>query len=120
MKIQLLKIPQESISEYNLNSSVQKGWVYFEISCGCYGLPQTGILANKQLILRLGKEGYYEAITTPGLWRHKWRPIQFCLIVDDFGVEYFGKHHVDHLAKIYKNITISPKIGKQRNMLVLI
>ena len=26
---------------------------------------------------RLEKEGYYEARTTPGLWRHKWRPINF-------------------------------------------
>jgi hypothetical protein len=46
---------------------------------------------------RLLAEGYYEAESTPGLWRHKWRPIQFCLIVDDFGVEYVGIEHFDHL-----------------------
>ena len=43
-----------------------------------------------------------------GLWRHKWRPIQLCLIVDDFGVEYVGKQHADHLSTIlkkYHNIT---------------
>ena len=54
------------------------------------------------------KEGYYEAINKTGLWRQKWRPTKFCLIVDDFGVEYFGKQHADHLAKIlkkYHNIT---------------
>ena len=47
-------------------------------------------------------------MTTSGLWRHKWRPIQLCLIVYDFGVEYFGKQHADHLATIlqkYHNIT---------------
>ena len=44
VKIKLLKIPQEFITEYNLNSSVHKGWVYFEIRCGYYGLPQNGIL----------------------------------------------------------------------------
>ena len=36
------------------------------------------------------------------------RPIQFCLVIDDFGVEYIGKQHADHLAKIlkkYHNIT---------------
>ena len=102
------KIPQEFIAEYNLTRLVHKGWIYFEIRCGCYGLPQSGMLANKQLILRLEKEGYYEARTTPGLWRHKWRPIQFCLVVDDFGVKYVGKQHADHLAKIlkkYQNIT---------------
>ena len=56
----------------------------------------------------LEKEGYYEARITPGLWRHKWKPIQFCLLVDDFGVEYVGKQHTEHLATIYKkyyNIT---------------
>jgi hypothetical protein len=34
---------------------------------------------------------------TPGLWKHKWRPIQFCLIVDNFGVEYVGIKHFNHL-----------------------
>ena len=67
VKIQLSKIPQEFIKEYNLNSSSHKVWVYFEIRRGCYGPPQYGILANKQLRLRLEKEGYYEARNTPGL-----------------------------------------------------
>ena len=102
VKIKISKITQEFINEYNLNSSAQKGWVCFEISCGCYGLPQSGILASKQLKLRLEKDGYYEAITTPGLWRHKWIPIQLCLIVYDFDVEYVGKQHADHLATILK------------------
>ena len=65
--------------------------------------------------MRLEKEGYYESHTTPGLWRHKWRPIQFCLIVDDFGVEYVGKQHSDHLATILKkdhNITEDLEVKK--------
>ena len=87
---------------------MHKGWVYFEICRGCYGLPQSGMLANRQHRERLEKEGYYEARTTPGLCRHKRIPIQFCLVVDDFGVEYVGKQHADHLATIlkkYHNIT---------------
>ena len=87
---------------------MHKGWIYFGFRRDCYGLRQYVILANKQLRLRLEKEGYYEARTTLGLWRHKWRPIQFCLIVDDFGVEYVGKEHAYHLATIlkkYHNIT---------------
>ena len=47
-------------------------------------------------------EGYYEALTTPGLWKHKWRPIQFCLLVDDFGVEYVGLEHFNHLLTLLK------------------
>ena len=108
VKIQLSKIPQEFIAEYNLTSLMHKGWIYFEICRGCYGLPQSVLLANKQLRLRLEKEGYYESRTNPGLWRHKWIPIQFCLVVDDFGVECVGEKHADHLATIlkkYHNIT---------------
>ena len=66
------------------------------------------MLANKQLRLRLEKEGYYEVRNTPGLWRHKWRPIRFCLVVDNFGIKYVRKQHADNLATIlekYHNIT---------------
>ena len=100
VKIQLLKIPQAFIDEYELTKFSHYGWIYFEIRRGCYGLPQSGILANKKLRIILEKEGYYEARTTPCLWRHIWRPIQLCLIADDFGVEYVGKQHADHLATV--------------------
>ena len=94
---------------------MHKCWVYFEILRGCYGLSQSEILSSKQLILRLKKEGYYEARITPGLWRHKWIPIQNCVILDDFGVEYVGKQHAYHLPTILKKITISQKIGRAKN-----
>ena len=67
VKIQLSKIPEELIKEYNPTSLVHKGWIYLEIRRGCYGLPQSGMLENKQLRLRLEKEGYYESRTSPGL-----------------------------------------------------
>ena len=86
VKIQLSKIPQGFIDEYDLTKFAHKGWVYFEIRRACYGLPQLGILVNKKLRIQSEKEGYYEARTTPGLWRHKWKPIQLFLILDDFGV----------------------------------
>ena len=94
---------------------MHKGWVYFEIRQGCYGLQQSGMLANRQLRERSEKEGYYEVITNPGLWIHKWRPIQFCLVVDYFGVEYVGKQHADHLETIlkkYHNITEDWEVKK--------
>jgi hypothetical protein len=47
-------------------------------------------------------EGYYEAASTPGLWCHKWRPIQFCLLVDNFGVEYVEIQHFNHLLDLLK------------------
>ena len=75
--IKLSDIPQEFIDEYDLNEADQHGWIYFEILRGCYGLPQSGRLANDLLRTRLEKADYYESATTPGLWCHKWRPIQF-------------------------------------------
>ena len=65
-----------------------------------YGLPQSGRLANKQNTKFLEPERYYEVIHTPGLWRHKTPPIQFTLVVDNFGVKYVGKEHADHLLRI--------------------
>ena len=81
---------------------MHNGWVYFEIGKGCYGLPEAGRLPNDQLRERLAVAGYYEAISTPGLWKHVWRPIQLVLIVDDFAVEYVGKQHAQHLADTLK------------------
>jgi hypothetical protein len=50
----------------------------------------------------LEAEGFYEAASTPGLWCHKWSPIQFCLIVDNFGIEYVGLEHFNYLLNILK------------------
>ena len=38
----------------------------------------------------------------PGLWKHDTRPIQFTLVVDNFGVKYVGKKHVHHLQRVLK------------------
>ena len=99
VRIKFLDIPQEFIEEYDLSKSSQNGWIYFEILRGCYGLPQSGRLANDLLRTVLNKTGYYEAATTPGLWSHQWRPVQFVLLVDDFGIKYIDKEHTLHLLK---------------------
>jgi len=36
----------------------------------------------------------------PGQWKHTTRPISFTLVVDDFGVKYVGKEHVEHLMTV--------------------
>ena len=58
------------------------------------------MLSNNLLEQRLSKAGYYQCPTTTCIWRHKWRLILFCLIVDDLGIEYVGKRHADHLCNI--------------------
>ena len=64
-----------------------------------YGLPQAGMLANKLLKHLLAKHGYYEVCHTPGYWCHTWRPIDFTLVVDDFGVGYENNEHTLHLLQ---------------------
>ena len=66
-RIKLSVIPQKIIDEYNLLDYEHNGWIYFDIARGCYGLPQSGRLANDLLCKRLNTEGYVEASTTPGL-----------------------------------------------------
>jgi len=97
MRMPIDLIPKEFIDAYDLLPKVKNGYVYMEIMRGMYGLPQAGILANKLLKQRLEPHGYYEVAHTPGLYRHKWRPISFTLVVDDFGIKYVGKEHADHL-----------------------
>ncbi len=100
--IKIADILAEFIEKYNLQSCNHDGWIYFEICQGCYGLPQAGILTHDLLQSCLLAEGYYQADSTPGLWHHKWCPIQFCLIVDDFGVKYVGIEHFAHLHDVLK------------------
>jgi hypothetical protein len=47
----------------------------------------------------LAKQGYIPSKFTPGLFTHKTRSIAFSLVVDDFGVRYERKEHMDHLVK---------------------
>ena len=71
-----------------------------------YGLPSAGGLAYNLLKQRLSKYGYYETNTTPGLWKHTFRPVHFTLIVDDFRIKFTNiknvMHLIDTLKKFYE------------------
>jgi hypothetical protein len=97
MRIPVNQIPTAIFEAYNLQELVHNGHVYVEIRKGMYGLPQAGILANKQLLPHLASHGYHPCPHTHGLFTHIERPIAFSLIVDDFGVKYVGKEHAQHL-----------------------
>jgi hypothetical protein len=47
----------------------------------------------------LNQEGYYQSQTVPGLWKHKTKPIQFVLAVNNFGIKYINKDDLDHLIR---------------------
>ena len=97
-KIKLTDIPDEVINEYKLNQlATSDGWVYVKVTRAMYGLPQAGSLGQDQLEQRLNQEGYFQSQTVPGLWKHNKKPIQFVLVVDDFGIKYINKADLDHL-----------------------
>ena len=102
--IKLSNILQEIIDEYNLTTHTCYGWFYFDIIRGCYGLTQARKLVNDLLRVYLNKDDYYEAATTPGIWRHKWCPIIFDLIVYDFGIQYVGESHSQHQLHTHQEL----------------
>ena len=101
MKMKLTNFPEEIVELYDLkNKATDDGYVYAEVRKGMYCLPQAGILAQTLLEKRLNAEGYSQSKITPGFWTHKWRPICFTLVVDDFGVKHAGEEHAKHLLSI--------------------
>ena len=57
--IHVIDIPDEIIKEYKLKEKTDaKGAVYILANRGIYGLPHSGLLANKILEKRLNKCGY--------------------------------------------------------------
>ena len=97
MRISLKLIPQAIIDEYNLQAYEHKGYIYFQVDIGLYGLVQAGKLAYDQLLKRLTAADFYPAPHSPGLFLHTTRPISFTLCVDDFGIKYINKADIDFL-----------------------
>ena len=97
MRMPIRLIPPAFIDAYDLSSKIHNGFLYMEIRKGMYGLPQSGIIANKLLRKRLRPHGYFEVTNTPGLWKHQTRPTTFTLVVDDFGIKYVGDENAQHL-----------------------
>jgi hypothetical protein len=100
-------MPDNVIEQYKLNNIITPDdHIHCEIQKGMYGLPQVGIIVQELLADSLRQHGYTQSKTTPGLWLHETRPIQFSLVVDDFGVKYLGKENALHLLntiqKYYK------------------
>jgi hypothetical protein len=61
--------------------------------------PGTRILIheNERLVKHLAKYGYFPTRRTDGFWCHITRPLQLCLVVNDFGVKLVVCQHAEHL-----------------------
>ena len=95
-------IPDKIKNKCKLHEKVIDGWVYFNVMQGMYGLPQAGSNSHDELEEHLNKEGYYKSPLVPALWKHKTRLTQFVLIFNDFGIKYFTKDNLVHLADTLK------------------
>ena len=100
MKMPITIFPQHVKEEYNLLEKVYKGCVWIDIRISIYGLPQYGKIANEYLRKKISPHVYYEVKHTPGLWKHILRPIQFTLVVVDFGVKYTRRKYAEHLLGV--------------------
>jgi hypothetical protein len=59
MRIPVTTIPADVYpSLYDLAPLVHNGYIYIEIQCGMYGLPQAGGIANDALLPLLAAHGY--------------------------------------------------------------
>ena len=80
-----------------------------------YVIPQSGLHVNDPLENILNKRGYRKTKLLPGLWKHNWRPVQFTVVVDDFGVKYVGKEHALQLKQtIEDNYTVTSEWDGRR------
>jgi hypothetical protein len=104
MRIPVRDIPDSIMKQYNLLPLVKNDHVMVEIRKGMYGLPQAGIIANTRLVAHLATHGYHQAQHTAGLFTHATRPVTFCLTVDDFGIQYTGAEHAQHLFDTLRQI----------------
>jgi hypothetical protein len=97
VQIPVIVVPEDILTEYNLHTLIHNVYLYVEVRKGIYGLPQVGLFASILRAKRLAKNGCSPVPHTHVLWTHKWRPIKFSLVVDDFGVMYVGREHAEHL-----------------------
>ena len=106
----LAVVPSWTREQYILDENAHNIFVYWEIRKAIYGLTNAGRLTNESLRQKLKLAGFYEVAYTQGLWKHKRRPIQCSLIVDNFGVKYMGKEHIGFpitsLRKDYARIIV--------------
>ena len=91
MRMKLTDFPDHIQQQYNLQANAKNGYVYLEIWRSIHGLPQEGKLENKYIRKTIRPHEYYEVSNILGLWKHISRPIDFSLVLDDFGAKYVGK-----------------------------
>ena len=100
VRIPVHLLSQRIITLYQLESKITNDAVYAQVNKALFGLPQAGFLASEDLRTFLEPHGYVPCSLTPGLWKDQHSNLMFTLVVDDFGVRYTNKQHVDRLIQV--------------------
>ena len=90
---------EEIIAQYGIRGVKHNECIYADMSKGIFCLPQAGIISNDCLTKNLETHGYHQCRHRAVLWKHKWRPVIFSLVVDGFGVKYIARQHSYHIIE---------------------
>ena len=69
-------------------------------------------IAQKLLEEQLELHGYTKSDKTPGFWSYECRPINFTLIVDEFGVKCMREEHANYLLTVLKEHYVVDKYSE--------
>ena len=67
------------------------------------GIPKLVLRAHDAIVKHLDPYDCHPSSKTTGIWTTKNQPINFTLVVDDFGVKYLIKEHTLHLKEALEN-----------------
>ena len=109
IKLYLDTFPEEVLNKLGFTPFIKhdssgKKYIYLDIVKSCYGVGSSGLLSQIRLIAQLHAHDYIQT-DTPCLFRHKTRDITFCLVVDDFAIQYNSlsdlQHFTDCLSELF-------------------
>jgi len=104
MRLKLSEVSPWAMEHFQFAKYAQPGadTILLQVDNGIYGLPQSGILAQRRLKAHLADHGYIESPHTPCHFTHATDPIDFVLVVDDFGISTEGDGPAERLFAVLR------------------
>ena len=100
IKIHIKIIPQKIIDKYKVIPKVKDRYINVKFIKGMYCSPQAILISNKIINKRPYQYGFKPTKSTPGIWTHEKKSIQFTLVVYDSGIQYNNKEDVEYQIKV--------------------
>lgn len=121
MRIPFKSIPTATQSQFKLHQMYAPGskCALVRVTGAIFGLPQSGRIAQDDLIPRLAAAGYHQFAHTPMVFSNASRSVMFSLVVDDFGISSKSTADTEHLLGVLRasyQITYDPTGRKYLGM----